>query len=268
MHEITLTIPHFSLRDTLLCGQCFRWEENPDGSFSGFAGAHYADIRQAGSQVLVASSQADAGFWHAYFDLDTDYEDAKRRLYRYRAMREPIDRAGGIRLLRQDPWEALCSFIISQNNNIPRIKGIVGRLCEGFGGPVPGGFSFPAPERLAGCTADDLAPLRAGFRAKYILDAAKKVADGTVDPARIAHSSTGEGEAELMQILGVGAKVAQCALLYGFHKLDAFPVDVWMKKALALYFPNGFPKQAKKIQGIAQQFLFHDIRTYQEERSG
>lgn len=263
--QTILTIPNFSLRDTLLCGQCFRWEELPDGSFSGFAGSHFASVLQSGDQVFI-TSDADAAFWEAYFDCDTDYEAAKKRLSRYRAMRRPIERAGGIRLLRQDPWEALCSFIISQNNNIPRIKGIISRLCEAFGEAVPGGYAFPAAERLAACTLDDLAPLRAGFRGKYLLDAAQRVNDGRVVLDRIAASSTEEGEAELIQIFGVGVKVAQCVLLYGFHKLDAFPVDVWMKKVLALHFPNGFPKQAKKDRGIAQQFLFHDIRSFPDQQ--
>ena len=143
------------------------------------------------------------------------------------------------------------------NNNIPRIKGIVSRLCENFGEKTGGGYTFPSAEVISNCTVEDLAPLRSGFRAKYIIDAAKKVSDGTVDFARIDREPIEFGRENLMQIKGVGAKVAECTLLYGFHKLEAFPVDVWVKRIMAEMYPDGLPECVKGTEGIAQQYLFH-----------
>ena len=245
--------PGFSLRDTLTCGQCFRWKENPDGSFSGFAGSRAATLCQQEDTLFL--SDAETAFWQHYLDLDEDYNRWKEAFAADPTLREAAAFCGGIRILRQDPWEALLSFIISANNNIPRIQGIIGRLCEHFGE----GGGFPSAQRLAGETAESLAPLRAGFRAKYILDAAGKVASGEVDLEQVAALPLPEAEAELRRISGIGPKVAQCALLYGFHRLDAFPVDTWMKKVLARYYPEGFPEWVSP-RGVAQQYLFHYIR--------
>lgn len=255
-----LVIPGFSLRDTLNCGQCFRWEEQPDGSFRGIVDGREVTVLQQGDEVIFPHiAEEESAFWRDYFDLDTDYCSLREIFSADPTLKLACEKAGGIRLLRQDPWEALCSFIISQNNNIPRIKGIIGRLCEQFGEPVDGGFAFPGPEALAGRTVEDLAPLRAGFRAKYILDAARKAASGVLDLAALSEMPLDEARALLMTIHGVGPKVAECALLYGFHRLDAFPVDTWIRKALARYYPDGFPAFAEP-KGVAQQFLFHYIR--------
>jgi len=169
--------------------------------------------------------------------------------------------AGGIRILRQDPWEALCSFIISQNNNIPRIKGIVERLCASFGEEIKEGFySFPAAEKIATLTLEDLAPLRSGFRAKYILDGAKRVADGEIDLDALKELALDEARQELMKIYGVGEKVADCTLLFGLSHIDAFPKDVWIKKAMAKLFDGSLPECAAPYAGIAQQYIFHYAR--------
>ena len=162
----------------------------------------------------------------------------------------------------QSPWETLCSFIISQNNNIKRIAGIIERLCENFGDELGDGvYSFPSAEKLACLSVDDLSVLRSGFRAKYIIDAAKKVSSNEVDFKKVASAELSEARAELMKITGVGPKVADCALLFGFHRLDAFPTDVWIKRALSYLYPNGFPDFADQYKGIAQQYLFHYVRT-------
>ena len=163
----------------------------------------------------------------------------------------------GIRILKQDEWEAICSFIISANNNIPRIKGIIERLCEEFGEGESGKKSFPSAETLSKLSVEDLAPLRAGFRAKYIIDAAQKVANNEIDFEKIKAEPIEYGREELQKIKGVGAKVAECTLLYGFHKINAFPIDVWVKRIMAEMYPNGLPKCTKGTEGIAQQYLFH-----------
>ena len=137
--------------------------------------------------------------------------------------------ASGIRLLRQDSWEVLCSFIISQNNNIPRIKGIISRLCEHYQG-------FPTPQELANENIDSLSFLRAGFRAKYILDASRLVASGELDLDKVAIMPIDDARKALMTIKGVGPKVAECALLFGMYRTEAFPIDVWIKRVLEEYY--------------------------------
>ena len=260
-HFVEITLPGFSLADTLDCGQAFRWKETGENTFSGIHRGHFLTVSQPGDRIRFdgVTEEEFAGIWAPYFDLDTDYDSMKAVFSADPVLKEACGFCGGIRLLRQNPWEALCSFIISQNNNIPRIKGIIDRLCRQFGEPCGEDFAFPSPERLAACSLEELAPLRAGFRAKYILDAAQKVADGTVDLTKIPALPMVEARESLMQIKGVGVKVAECALLYGFHRLDAFPVDTWIKKALAEYYPDGFPAFAEP-RGVAQQFLFHYIR--------
>jgi len=167
----------------------------------------------------------------------------------------------GIRVLRQDGWEALCTFILSQNNNISRIKGLVGRLCEHFGRPIPGGFDFPTPERLAALSVLDLEPVRCGFRAKYIIDAAKAVSGGRFDLSAIYTLPIDEAFAALQSIHGVGPKVAHCALLFGFGRTECLPVDVWMRRAMDAWFPQGLPEEIQPVAGIAQQYIFHYART-------
>ena len=162
--------------------------------------------------------------------------------------------------------ELLCSFIISQNNNIPRIKGIIQRLCETLGEPSEEGlFHFPSPQRLAASSLEELAPLRAGFRAKYLLSAARLVTEGKVDLQAIPEMELEKARETLMLIHGVGPKVAECALLYGFHRLEAFPMDVWMKRVMAQWFPDKTPENFGPYAGIAQQYLFHYIRTFEKE---
>ena len=240
---------------TFECGQCFRWNADENGVYHGVAGENPAKVFVNGDKVYI-TSEAPESFWRSYFDMDTDYELAAAG-FTGEYLERCREFGKGIRILRQEPWEALCSFIISQNNNIPRIKGIVSRLCENFGEKTGGGYTFPSAEVISNCTVEDLAPLRSGFRAKYIIDAAKKVSDGTVDFARIDREPIEFGRENLMQIKGVGAKVAECTLLYGFHKLEAFPVDVWVKRIMAEMYPDGLPECVKGTEGIAQQYLFH-----------
>ncbi|MGI5960057.1 MAG: DNA-3-methyladenine glycosylase family protein [Massiliimalia sp.] len=253
----------FALKDTLDCGQCFRWEEDEKGVFHGVVGNRSISVSQQGEKLLVERCTPEEWeeFWMDYFDFREDYTVFQRQLSFDPVCCQAMELAGGIHILRQDPWEALCSFIISQNNNIPRIKGIISRLCETWGTPLgEGRYSFPGWEQMASLSLEDLAPLRAGFRAKYLLDAARKVQDKTVDFQEIFQADVAQGEQILRQIQGVGPKVAQCVLLFGFHKMDAFPVDVWMKKVLEAYYPDGFPEKAKPWAGIAQQYLFHYAR--------
>ncbi|MDR0222084.1 MAG: DNA-3-methyladenine glycosylase 2 [Oscillospiraceae bacterium] len=260
--EYFIKTGYIDLKTTFFCGQCFRWEERGGGAYYGIAGGKETVARaEKGGVTLSGINAEDAPFWERYFCVDEDYPALIKRFSRDETLKAACDFAPGIRVLRQEPFEALISFIISQNNNIKRIIGIIKRLCELYGERLKGGYAFPAPEVLACLGKDDLAPLRAGFRDRYILDAAERVASGEIRLDEIADSPYNDGRAELMKIIGVGEKVADCVLLFGFHKTEAFPRDVWIKRVMAEHYPDGLPPCAKGCEGIAQQFLFHYMRS-------
>ena len=255
------------LEQTLDCGQSFRWEKQNDGSFSGVAFGKYVNISLDGTDMIIKNAAPeDEKIWREYFDLELDYGKIRGDISKLHPVLEEAARyAPGIRILRQEPYEALCTFIISQNNNIKRIKGIVARLCESFGDEIDEGvYTFPNAERLEELTPDDLAPLRAGFRNRYIIDSAKKVASGEVDLELCKTADYDTARAELMKITGVGVKVADCTLLFGMHRVEAFPVDVWMKRAMEKLFPGMSANDFGEYAGIAQQYLFHYSRMHPE----
>ena len=255
------------LEQTLDCGQSFRWEKQNDGSFSGVAFGKYVNIRLDGKDMIIKNAAPDdEKIWREYFDLELDYGKIRGDISKLHPVLEEAARyAPGIRILRQEPYEALCTFIISQNNNIKRIKGIVARLCESFGDEIDEGvYTFPNAERLEELTPDDLAPLRAGFRNRYIIDSAKKVASGEVDLELCKTADYEAARAELMKITGVGVKVADCTLLFGMHRVEAFPVDVWMKRAMEKLFPGMSANDFGEYAGIAQQYIFHYSRMHPE----
>ena len=151
------------------------------------------------------------------------------------------------------------------NNNIPRIKGIVSRLCENFGEQIEeGAYTFPSASTIAKLDVESLAPLRSGFRAGYILDAAKKVSSGEVDLEQVRKMPIEQARKELTRIRGVGPKVAECTLLYGLHRMDAFPIDVWMKRAMATLFSGLECREFGRYAGVAQQYIFHYSRMHPE----
>ncbi len=267
MEVIFEKITNLDLKETLDCGQCFRWKEQDDGSFIGVVRGKAARALMDGDRLILdGAEEVDRDMWYDYFDLGLDYGMIAERLAAvHPVLAEAARYAPGIRILNQEPFEALISFIISQNNNIKRIAGIVDRLCENFGEEIgEGQYAFPTSERLASLEPDDLAPIRAGFRHRYIIDAARKVADGTIDLEALRALPYDEAKAELMKITGVGVKVADCALLYGLHRLDGFPLDVWMKRAMAVLFPGISPEAFGEYAGIAQQYIFHYSRMHSE----
>lgn len=253
----------FDLSATFLCGQCFRWRaaEGADNVFEGIAmGKRLRVSQENGEVVLHGADEKDLPLWEDYFDLGTDYGAFIRRFSEDGILRAACAEAGGIHILRQEPFETLISFIISQNNNIPRIAGIIDRLCAEFGEKIDGGFAFPDAKRLEGITPEDLAPLRAGFRARYICDAVEKISRGEIDFEEIDALGLDKARERLKTIVGVGDKVADCVLLFGFRKLEAFPRDVWVKRIMAELYPRGLPDCAKGAEGVAQQYLFHFVR--------
>lgn len=258
--------PCLNIALCLDCGQAFRFRETEKGHFHGVAFNKVLDITETeNGYVFENVNQWDFdNIWKPYFDLDRDYEkicDGFDDEYLIKAR----DEFYGIRILKQEPWEALCSFIISQNNNIPRIKGIIERLCENFGEKIgEDDYTFPSYEVLSEKSIEDLSVLRAGFRAKYIIDAAQKVKSGEVDLYNLHNLPIEQAREELIKIKGVGAKVAECTLLYGVGMIDAFPVDVWVRRIMSELYPDGLPECTKGVEGIAQQYLFHWRRMTQE----
>ncbi len=250
---------------TFECGQCFRWNQDGQGVYHGIACGYPALIWNDGDNVMIRSRGTD-GLWRDYFDLDRDYGAASDSLRGGDYLDECIECGRGIRILRQEPWEALCSFIISQCNNISRIKGIVERLCSSFGeereleGEIF--FTFPSAGRLAVLTEDDLSVLRSGYRAAYIINAARAVSDGRVDLDALIHTDYVSAKKELLKIHGIGEKVANCVVLFGLYHMEAFPVDVWIKRALKEHFPPDFdPAVLGEYAGLAQQYIFFHARS-------
>ena len=252
----------FDLAATLDCGQCFRWTQK-DGVWRGIAFGRSLRVEEKPDTLELSCSQEEwERIWRLYFDFDRDYAAIREMLSAFSpVLAEAAAYAGGIRILQQEPWEALCTFILSQNNNIPRIRGLTEKLCASFGEAVEGGFAFPRPERLADCTEEELRALGLGYRAPYVLDAARRVAGG-MDLEALRTLPEDEVLARLNQIHGVGPKVAQCMLLFGLHRLDAFPQDVWIKRAMARYFPGKSRADFGPDAGIAQQYIFHYVRTH------
>lgn len=259
-------VRNFSPALTFDCGQCFRFDVLADGSAEGTVGREHAKISVRGDTVTVDGGQ-DRELWRRFLCIDEDYDAIKKNIGehfgKYGDVIFDAMRVGdGIRILRQDEWEALCSFIVSQNNNIGRIKKIIARMCEKFGEPFESGgkiyYSFPKAETLACASEIDIFSCGTGFRAKYISDAAKRVASGETDLGLIAAMDDEAAREELMKICGVGPKVANCALLFGFHRLSSFPIDVWIKRVLDKYYKNGIDLgDLGDYAGVAQQYLFY-----------
>ena len=258
---------------TFECGQCFRWNADENGGYVGVASGQAARVLARGGMAVIECDEADIGFWREYLDMDTDYVKARESVMLGEYLTECAEYGRGIRILRQDKWEALCSFIISQCNNIPRIKSIVEKLCAMFGEAMetPWGvkYSFPTASRVALLEEPELAPLRSGYRAAYIINAARAVASGDIDLEYAATLDGNEARKYLKSLNGVGDKVANCAVLFGLHRMDAFPVDVWIKRALKENLPAGFdPATLGDYAGLAQQYMFfHARETSRDERS-
>ena len=259
--EYSIKTDTLNLLQTLEGGQAFRWSHDDNGIFSGIAGGRLLKLRQDSDGITFLDIQEeDIPRWLEYFDMQTDYGGIIDRFSADETLRLAAGENRGLRILRQEPFETLISFIISQNNNIPRIKGIISRLCETFGEKCGDSYAFPEAKRLASATEEELSPLRAGFRNRYILDAARKTAEGAVNLGGIYDMTYDEGKEELKKIVGVGDKVADCVLLFAYHKTEAFPMDVWIKRVVAEYYPEGLPECMGEYKGIAQQYLFEYFR--------
>ena len=271
-------VTSLSVADTFDCGQCFRFEKR-EGYVDGVAYGRYIRIYQTDDKITLCGCDSTdyTNIWRSFIALDEDYDAVKRDIGEHFGVYgdtifSAMERAGGIRILRQEPWEALCSFIISQNNNIPRIKKIIRALSEKYGEAFSAFgetyYAFPTPEALSVAGEDELKNCGTGFRARYILDAAKKVSSGEIDFSVSQSAGDEEAAKYLMTICGVGAKVAACTLLYGFHRTAAFPIDVWIKRVLDKYYPDGIDiSSLGAYAGIAQQYLFYYERYIQAQEA-
>ena len=252
---------------TFECGQCFRWNADERGDYWGVARGRAAKVIVEDDKVYIITSQEDYNsIWRDYLDMERDYESIRLGFNGGEYLDRCKEFGAGIRILRQERWEALCSFIISQCNNIPRIKGIVEKLCRGWGERIEFEgrefYSFPSPETIAALEKEDLAPIRSGYRAEYIVTAAKAIVSGELDLDALAAADASTALRGLLSIKGVGVKVANCALLFGLGHMEAFPIDVWMKRALKEHFAPDFdPKSLGNYAGLAQQYIFYYARS-------
>ena len=253
------------IEKTFECGQCFRWNREINGAYHGVVCGYPARVWTEGGGVYI-TSDAPEKLWTEYFDLETDYAEVSESFCVGDYLCECTEYGMGIRILRQDGWEALCSFVISQCNNIPRIKGIVERLCLNFGDRLVFEgreyYSFPTAERIAALTSEELSVIRSGYRADYIICAAKAVVSGELDLDALRACDYKEAIRKLRRIRGIGEKVANCVVLFGLGHMEAFPVDVWMKRALKEHFPPDFkPETLGAYAGLAQQYIFYHARS-------
>ncbi len=263
-------IGSFSLKNTLDCGQCFRWEEQVDGSYLGIVKNSVVKASQTGNVLKLeelSQNSINKEDWQEYFGFDTDYVTIESKLKSDDLLARAYKLSPGIRILKQDPWEALISFIISQNNNIPRIKKIIKSLCQVAGQEIISGvFKFQTPQQILNLSDEKLESIKSGFRAKYIKNAAELMMNGTVNLKELAAKLNDEALDELMQIKGVGVKVGSCVLIYGFNKLNVMPVDVWVKRGIDKYFKNGWSEEVKGLEGVAAQYLYNFLRIFERQQ--
>lgn len=270
----------FNLTHIFECGQCFRWNKNKDMSYTGIVGKNVINISKINNDIYVRSFGEDGleTLFNTYFDMNTDYEKIKNKLRKIdRFMEESIKYGDGIRLLNQDLWETIISFIISANNNIPRIKGIIERICKRYGNKIVWNgaeyYSFPTPEQLGRATVQDLRILGLGFRDVRVYETTKMVINGEIDFDKLhKEKDTQIVRDELLKLPGVGPKVGDCILLFStLKRLDVFPIDVWVRRVMnELYIHNEDENKVNKklvlkianekfgnLCGIAQQYLFY-----------
>jgi N-glycosylase/DNA lyase len=263
----------FSLAECVDCGQAFRWKPQGDG-FSGVALGRKVYAEQRGGSLQISGiREEDVPAFIRYFDLERDYGVIKKVYAHDEYLRQGMAFAPGLRVMHQPSFETLISFIISANNNVKRIMGIVDAVCQKYGVPLDGGYDFPTPEKLAALTEEELKSCGTGYRARYIIEASRMVADG-FDLDVISQMPFMDARRELTALPGVGQKVADCVGLYSMGYAESFPADVWMRRVLCgLYGYKG--KNDKDMRafvddkfganaGIAQQYLFHYARNHPE----
>ena len=259
-------IDNFSLEQICLSGQCFRMkqEDGEENRYSLIAGDKYLEIEQQGNVCrFYCDEETFEHFWKDYFDLERDYADCIGRINpRDTYLADAASFGAGIRILRQDLWEMIVTFLISQQNNIVRIRRCIQNICEAYGEERTDGrgrlyYGFPKPEALARLDEDALKACNLGYRSKYVVRAARSVVSGEIDLEAVRRMSYKKAREELLKLFGVGEKVADCICLFALHHLQAFPMDTHMIQALNAHYKRGFPnRRYKDIKGIMQQYIF------------
>lgn len=252
----------FDIRQILDCGQIFRYAKTGEGEYVVFSGLKRLSVKQDGEKAVICG---DREFARRFFDLERDYGAIKERLSGLPFMKESIAYGSGIRILNNDPFEMIISFIISANNHIPRIKGIIERLCNDLGEDMGGYHAFPAAQALAQKDENYYFAQGAGYRAPYLASTARAIAEGKFDIDSVREMPTPQAQKYLTSLAGVGPKVADCILLFGYHRTDVFPVDTWIKKVYRDLIGEGATSAQmrkrlidtyKDLAGYAQQYLF------------
>lgn len=262
---IKKTIDNFCIAQICQSGQCFRMKEKEEHTYSIIAGSRYLEVRQDGKECFFDCEEVEfEAFWRSYFDLEGDYAGYLSRINpRDSYLVNAADFGCGIRILRQDLWEMIVSFLISQQNNIVRIRRCIQNICERYGeerkniyGEIY--YAFPQPEALAVLDEDALKECNLGYRSKYVVCTARSVASGETDLDAIGRMTYRKAREELLNLFGVGEKVADCICLFALHHLQAFPVDTHINQALQKHYKRGFPnRRYQGIQGVMQQYIFY-----------
>ena len=290
-------IKNFNIKQILECGQCFRWDKITDNNYIIIAFGKVIEVYQNNDEVIILNSTKEdfENIWIKYFDLERDYGYIKSELPKDEILRKSVEFGYGIRILNQDPFEMLISFIISARNSIPSIKKTVKKICEKWGNKViyknEEYYTFPTPKEIKGATLDEIQTTGASFRSKYIVNTIERVneaieikEDIKVNPDKyldnpeildydleyITNLSDDECHIALQKFMGVGAKVADCIMLFSMAKHSAFPVDVWVKRAMIHFYvaPDVSLNKMRifardkfgALSGMAQQYLFYYAR--------
>ena len=271
----------FNLKDIFECGQCFRWNKQEDGSYTGIWKENVLNISQEGNKIIFKGICENGDIEKEikeYFDLDRDYEEIKEKLAKIdENMKLSINYGKGIRILNQDLWETIISFIISANNNIPRIKGIIERLSKKYGKEIKWNdesyYTFPTPQELKNVTVEDYRNIGLGFRDIRLYETTKMINEKAIDLEELKQNpNTQEVREKLLALSGVGPKVADCILLFStLKRFEVFPIDVWVRRVMnELYIKNEDETKVNKkeieklayekfgnLAGMAQQYLFY-----------
>ena len=277
--QFIIPVRDYDLAATLSSGQAFRWRYVGD-AWEGVIGEHWVRLKAEPEAICAEAAEriSDWSWLTEYLQSNLDLASVLLTFPRDEPLQASVAACRGLRLLRQDPWETLASFILSSTKQIVQIQQIVGFLCVRFGRPLvvleghEPVHAFPTAERLALASESELRACKMGFRAPNLLKSARMINDGSVDLARIADLSVDEAREKLCELPGVGHKIANCVLLFAYGFQQAFPIDVWVMKALRqLYFPKRRPTAKRLIKftnsyfgpnaGYAQQYLFHYMRT-------
>ena len=267
----------FDIDHIFECGQCFRWDKYEDNSYIGVVGNKVLIVKQTLDEIefININKYEFENIFIYYFDLKRDYSKIKEIFEKDNVLKKAIDFGWGIRLLQQDLWECLMSFIISANNRIPMIKRTVQNISQAYGNEIffknKKYYSFPKPEQLMNCGIDDYIKCGAGFRAKYLKNAVDMVLSGEIEFERLKDMTTVDAKEELQKIPGIGPKVSDCILLFALNRYEVFPTDIWIKRVMEYFYsPDGkyrlseIQEVAKELfgefAGFAQQYLFYYAR--------